>query len=69
MRTYLITTNDFQGNSCLFSCNKKIESELLELEYLGGFKRFNIELYSERKEKQSLSLNDFKKWLKEKVFV
>ena len=45
------------------------EESLSNFEYLGGFKRFNIELYSERKEKQSLSINDFKKWLKEKVFV
>ena len=71
MKTFCISTNNYpcENKSVLFSCGEKLENELYELQYLGGFLRFNMECYSDKKEKESLKLNDFKLWLKENVFA
>lgn len=71
MKTFLISTNHYpdENKSVLFACGKKLENELYELQYLGGFMRFYIECYSEIKEKDALRLKEFKAWLKENVFL
>lgn len=68
MYKIILSTNDSANKNITCVVSKNQYSRIQQLENLGGFKRFDIELYSDDEPKQKSEIKECLNWLGQFVF-